>query len=166
MIEALRAAPLAFALLGLSAPAAAQPPAAAPAATATAPLAWLVGRWRGTGTRVGNPTTATLEVRPALGGRFVELSYVSAGFEGRAFYRPVEGVRWRGEWFDIRGVHFGIDAEVAPQSFTANWGSAETERGRTVYRLRDDGRLEVVDSVAGRNGAQREFARHLLTRAE
>ena len=166
MIEAVRAAPLAIALLGLCAPAAAQSPAAAPAATATAPLAWLVGRWQGTGSRMGSPTSATLEVRLALGGRFVELSYVSSGFEGRALYRPVEGARWRGEWFDIRGVHFGIDAEVAPNLLMANWGSAETERGRTGYRLGDDGRVEVVDTVAGRDGTQREFARHLLTRSE
>jgi hypothetical protein len=137
---------------------------AAPAAAA--PLDWLVGRWQGTGTRMGAATEATLEVRPALGGRFVELSYVSSGFEGRAFYRPVEGARWRGEWFDIRGVHFGIDAEAGERSLTANWGSEASERGRTVYRLLDDGRLELVDHVIGRDGASREFARHLLTRTQ
>ena len=164
MIDALRAAPFAIALLGLGAPAAAQPPATAPAATLTAPLGWLVGRWQGSGTRMGSATSATLEVRPALGGRFVELSYVSSGFEGRAFYRQVAPGRWRGEWFDIRGVHFGIDAEVATNTLTANWGSAETERGRTVYTLRADGRLELVDHVVGRDGQSREFARHLLSR--
>ena len=134
MIEALRAALLAIALLlAPAASAAAQPNAAS--ATLTAPLGWLVGRWEGTGTRMGSATTARLDVSPALGGRFVEFSYVSSGFEGRAFYRQVAPGRWRGEWFDIRGVHFGIDATVEPRALNSDWGSTETERGRTVYRL-------------------------------
>ena len=49
---------------------------------------------------------------------------------------------------------------------TADWGSAETERGRTVYRLLADGRLEATDSVAGAGGALREFARHVLQKAD
>ena len=44
---------------------------------------------------------------------------------------------------------------------TADWGSAETERGRTIYRLLPDGRLEVTDNAGGR-----EFARHVMSRAE
>ena len=135
---------------------------AAPAAAA--PLDWLVGRWQGPGSRMGTATEATLDVRPALSGRFVEFSYSSSGFEGRAFYRPVEGTRWRGEGFDNRGVHFGIDAVAGERSLTADWGTPGTERGRTVYTLRQDGRLELVDTVVGRDGQSREFARHLLTR--
>lgn len=145
-----------LAALLLAAPANAQAPGGA--------LDWLVGSWRGAGTRMGAATEARLDVRPALGGRFVELSYVSSGFEGRAFYRRVEGARWRGEWFDIRGVHFGIEAVEAQRTLTADWGSDATERGRTVYRLLEDGRLELVDHVTGRDGTSREFARHTLRR--
>jgi hypothetical protein len=151
----IRAAALLLALLCV-APTAAQGPAGS--------LDWLVGSWRGAGTRMGAATEARLEVRPALGGRFIELSYVSSGFEGRAFYRRLDGARWRGEWFDIRGVHFGIDAVEAGRTLTADWGSDATERGRTVYRLLEDGRLELVDHVTGRDGASREFARHTLSR--
>ena len=43
---------------------------------------------------------------------------------------------------------------------TTDWGSADTERGRTIYRLRPDGRLEVTDHAGGR-----DFASHVLTRA-
>jgi hypothetical protein len=151
----IRAAALLLALL-CAAPATAQAPAGA--------LDWLVGSWRGAGTRIGAATEARLDVRPALGGRFIELSYVSSGFEGRAFYRRVEGARWRGEWFDNRGVHFGIDATEGERTLTADWGSDAAERGRTVYRLLQDGRLELVDQVTGRDGIQREFARHTLAR--
>lgn len=158
MARLIRALLLALALAGTACRAAAQP------GQDLAGLTWLVGSWRGIGTRMGAATEARLDVRPALGGRFVELSFVSSGFEGRAFYRRVEGARWRGEWFDIRGVHFGIEAVEAEGTLTADWGSEATERGRTVYRLLDDGRLELVDHVTGRDGSSREFARHTLTR--
>ena len=136
---------------------------AAPAFASDGPsaLAWLEGRWRGTGTMFGRTSEATLEVRPALDGRFTELSYRASGFEGRAFYRPVEDGRWQATWFDNRGISFPIEATLSGQILTANWGSAETERGRTVYRLLPDGRLEVTDNAGGR-----DFATHVLSRAE
>ncbi len=69
---------------------------------------------------------------------------------------------------DARGVPGGRFVELSWRAggFEGRtWGSAETERGRTVYRLRDDGRLEVVDSVMTGDGGAREFARHVLSRA-
>lgn len=124
-------------------------------------LQWLEGRWRGTGTMFGRASEATLEVRPALGGRFLEFSYRAGRFEGRAFYQPVEDGRWRATWFDNRGISFPIQAVLAGQALTSDWGSAETERGRTVYRRLSDGRLEVTDSAAGR-----VFASHVMSRAD
>ena len=85
---------------------------------------------------------------PALGGRFLELSYRAGQFEGRAFYRPAGEGRWRATWFDNRGISFPIEALAAERTLTAEWGSADTERGRTIYRLLPDGRLEVTDMPA------------------
>ncbi|HYD13521.1 MAG TPA: hypothetical protein VEC11_11810 [Allosphingosinicella sp.] len=133
------------------------------AAQAPAPnlaeLAWLQGSWRGAGTMFGRPSEARLEVRPALGGRFLELSWRAGSFEGRAFYRPVGEGHWTAAWFDNRGISFPIAAVATGRSFTADWGSAETEQGRTVYRLLPDGRLQVTDNAGGR-----DFASHVLTR--
>lgn len=134
--------------------------AQAPApAQGVAQLAWLQGDWSGTGTMFGRPSEARLEIRPALGGRFLELSYRASGFEGRAFYRPGGDNRWAATWFDNRGTTFPIEAVAGERLLTANWGSAATEQGRTVYRLLPDGRLEVVDTAGGR-----DFATHILTR--
>jgi hypothetical protein len=135
---------------------------AAPAFASDGPsaLAWLEGRWRGTGTMFDRASEATLEVRPALSGRFMELSY-AGGFEGRAFYRSVGDGRWQATWFDNRGVTFPIEAAHSGQTLTANWGSPDTERGRTIYRLLPDGRLEVTDTAGGR-----DFATHVLSRVE
>ena len=153
----IRAARLLAALLLVAAlPAAAQDVAA---------LSWLTGSWRGPGTMFGNASEAVLEIRPALGGRFLELSYRAGGFEGRAFYRPDGAAHWRATWFDNRGTVFPIEAQLDGRVLTADWGSAETERGRTVYRLAEDGTLEVSDSVAMADGSRRDFARHRLRRS-
>ena len=129
-------------------------------------LSWLVGRWQGSGTMFGNPSEAVLEIRPALGGRFLELSYRAGGFEGRAFYRPVGEGRWRAIWFDNRGTSFPIEAVHSNGTFTANWGSAETERGTTIYTLAAEGRLVVNDAVRRPDGTYRVFAEHVLARAD
>ena len=129
-------------------------------APAASELAWLQGSWRGAGTMFGRASEARLEIRPALGGRFLELSYRAGQFEGRAFYRLAGEGRWRATWFDNRGISFPIEAAAAEGLLTAEWGSADTERGRTIYRLRPDGRLEVTDHAGGR-----VFASHVLTRA-
>lgn len=135
--------------------------AAAPApAQDVAALAWLQGVWQGAGTAFGRPSEARLEIRPALGGRFLELSYRAGTFEGRAFYRFAGEGRWRATWFDNRGITFPIEAVAAEQLLTTDWGSSETERGHTTYRLLPDGRLEVIDQAGGRT-----FASHVLTRA-
>ena len=134
---------------------AAQAPAPAPEVST---LAWLQGNWQGAGTMFGRASEARLEIRPALGGRFLELSYRAGPFEGRAFYRPTGESRWRATWFDNRGISFPIEAVAAGRTLTAEWGSADTERGRTIYRLLPDGRLEVTDHAGGR-----DFAVHTLS---
>jgi len=159
MTRALGALSLALALAGAAVPAAAQP------AQDVAGLSWLVGSWRGAGTMLGQPSQAVLVIRPALGGRFLELSYRAGGFEGRAFYHPMGEGRWQARWFDNRGLRFAIEAAAADRTLTADWGSEGTERGRTVYRLAEDGRLHLSDSVL-RDGVLRPFASHILARSD
>lgn len=129
-------------------------------------LGWLSGSWRGTGTMMGNASEGALDVRPVLGGRFVELSWRAGRFEGRAFYRPVGDGRWRATWFDNRGISFPIEAVHSNGTLTANWGSAETERGTTIYTLVAEGRLVVTDAVRRPDGTYRVFAEHVLARAD
>ncbi len=134
------------------------------------PLDWLTGRWNGQGTALGNQSEATLEATPALAGKFIELRYrfhplanPQAAFEGRALYRPSEDGTWSARWFDSRGVTFPIQAVLAGETLTAEWGEEGSERGRTVYQGLDDGRLEIVDLVRRADGEYREFARHILS---
>lgn len=134
------------------------------------PLDWLNGRWSGQGTAFGKPSEVRFEAGSALAGQFVEIRYSfhpsanpGAVFEGRAFYRADEDGAWRARWFDSRGVTFPIEAVLAGSTLTADWGEEGAERGRTVYRRLDDGRLEIVDLVRRPDGEYREFARHTLS---
>ncbi|HTU10270.1 MAG TPA: hypothetical protein VMG08_05160 [Allosphingosinicella sp.] len=151
-----------FRTLATAAALVAAAPAAAQDATA---LNWLVGEWRGTGTMFGNPSEATLSVRPVLGGRFLELNYRAGGFEGRALYQFVDGGSWRAHWFDNRGTTFAIRGYQIEQSLRAEWGSPETEQGMTTYVIDVRGRLRVTDAVR-RDGTYRDFATHVFERAE
>jgi hypothetical protein len=154
----IRAARLVAALLLLAAalPAAAQDVAA---------LSSLTGSWRGPGMVRGNASEAALEIRPVLGGRLIELSYRVGSFEGRAFYRPGGEGRWRGTWFDSHGASFPIEARLEGRVLTADWGATLAERSRTIYRLTEDGTLEIGDSVTLADGSRRDFASHRLRRA-
>lgn len=135
---------------------------AAPAMAQEQALPWLNGRWQGNGTMFGNPSEAVLEVSPTTTG--FDLHYRAGPFEGRAVYRLLGGGRWQASWSDNRGVTFPIAAVADGHTLTADWGSAETERGRTVYRRLEEGGLELVDMVVTPDGGTREFARHRLVR--
>ncbi len=133
-------------------------------------LDWFHGRWAGAGTVQGMPSEATLEVAPALGGRFVELRYRfrTTGerafvFEGRGFYRK-EADGWRGQWFDSAGATRPLTGTAAETSLTTEWGDAETEQGRTTYRLEAGDTLQVTDEVLRGDGKWYVFASHRFTR--
>jgi hypothetical protein len=146
-------------------------PAAATQTRLPIDLEWLVGKWEGGGIHGGRKSKASLEAAIVLGSQYVELSYRAdidvpnlRTFEGRAFYWPLDGSNWKGHWFDSWSNRLPITAVVEGTVLTADWGTAGTERGRTIYRLLADGRLEIVDYDLGEDGSHRLFARQTLLR--
>lgn len=152
-------------------------PLALLAILAPACLDSLHGTWRGPGTILGRAIVMEQRWSPALGGAFTELQMkhlVSdtssrAVFEGRGLYRAV-GARAaevraadsvHGTWHDSRGIIFEVRGACDGASFSSHWSGSE--RGRTIYSLRD-GALEVIDSVYMPNGGAREFGRSVLRR--
>ncbi|NNE06711.1 MAG: hypothetical protein HKN15_13400, partial [Xanthomonadales bacterium] len=110
-----------------------------------------------------------------LDGAFTRLEFSNsmrgsdgAGFEFRAhgYYRPGEDGVISGTWLDSRGVRLPLSG-TSPDDFTLRieWGSAETEQGRTEYRI-DGDRLQVVDEVLLPDGAWRVFGRSELQRVQ
>jgi len=134
------------------------------------------GTWQGDGKTLGMNARLQLKWEPVLGNKFVRLSLrnemSAAGgktqvFEGHAYYQRVERggeTRYEARWFDSRGLSFPINAQVDGESLVAQWGSPETEQGKSVYRLIEPGKMEVVDWVKQKDGAWKEFGRSVVVR--
>ena len=149
-------------------------PAAIAEETPAAQLfAALTGHWQGTGEVRGMPSKQEMRWEPVLDGQFLRLSFDNRmtapdgkewRFQAQSYYRVQADGAIAGTWFDSRGVSFPLVGTVEPGgALTILWGTAETERGRSSYRISDAG-LEVIDEVQGPDGAWRTFGRTTLTR--
>lgn len=133
----------------------------------------LEGTWTGRGTLFGRPAEFRMRWTQVLDGRFARLEFENAfpaadsGPPNRviaaiAFY-PLEGSAPRtGWWFDSRGQTVSLAITPGDSLLDVAWEGAG-ERGRTVYRLSQDG-VTVVDSVFPEGGA-REFGRATYMRS-
>ena len=132
----------------------------------------LHGSWRGDGKTMGLPATLHITWERVLAEKFLRLTLTNEmkrptgerqRFEGHGYYQLKEGA-CEGAWFDSRGASFPIKCSLKGQSLIALWGAADTERGKSIYSLLADGRLEVVDSVMQKDGNFKEFGRFVLSR--
>jgi hypothetical protein len=133
-------------------------------------LARLEGRWQGSGTVLEMPAAVTLTWEWTLDRQFLRLTFSNQmgprRFEGHAYYRALGKGQYRGTWFDNAGMIRPIEAKQVDDAIVANWGTAETERGETTYRLLPGGELEIVDRVLSKDGTWRPFGRVTATRAQ
>lgn len=142
--------------------------AALTGAAAPAGPDWLIGRWSGEGSFMGRPSSATLDARMAIGGKFLEIEWrvetrgdKPIRYEGRGLYRP-GAAGWDGHWLDSTATIRPLTATMEANAFRAQWGTAGTERGTSSYTLAGD-TLTVEDSVPAAQGP-RIFATHRLKR--
>lgn len=143
-----------WAVLALTAPAA---PAGIPS------LAAWHGAWVGEGEAFGKPATAALDIGPASDPDATRLAYrlSIAGappYSAAGIYRVDGKGRVRGNWTDSHGRTRPVTGRVGAHEWTANWGSADVEIGRSTYRLEVPDRLVVSDSVLQDDGSWRVFA--------
>jgi hypothetical protein len=131
----------------------------------------LAGAWKGEGKAFGMSTRPVMIWEPALGGQFMKLTYrnemMSAKgdvrvFEGHAYYKAIGGGKYRATWFDSQGAVHPIEAAFDGVTLTSNWGTKDTEVGRTTYRLVNPNAIEVVDFVQTKDGTWKEFSRATL----
>jgi hypothetical protein len=131
-------------------------------------LTRLEGRWAGSGTVLKASASVRLTWDWTLDGRFLRLTFENQmgprRFEGHAYYRALGDGRYRGTWFDNSGMIRPIDARRDGDALVAAWGTADTERGETTYRLLPDGSMEIVDRVLGKDGEWRPFGQVRVTR--
>ena len=146
--------------------------AGASRAQEAAVVAALIGEWSGSGAVTGRSAAVTMVWSREPGAAFLHLRFrntMAASssrpaevFEARGYYVVRPGAPSTGTWVDSRGVIFPLTFAATADTLTADWGAGNTERGRTVYRVRDGGILEVIDYVRGADGQYKEFGRTLL----
>jgi hypothetical protein len=136
-------------------------------------FAAIAGEWQGSGETLGMASTQQARWEPALDAAFFRFVFdnrmiASDGRESRfraeAFYRVGGDGAVTGTWLDSRGMTLPLTGMLDDSgALTIDWGSAETERGRSTYRLLD-GSLEVTDEVMNPDGGWRVFGRTILKR--
>jgi hypothetical protein len=127
----------------------------------------LAGQWIGTGEIFGARVAVQLSISPWVDARHWHLHWMNLGapaaaqlFEGHGVYHDLGQGAYEAHWWDSQGATHTVRARTEGRALTALWG----KRGRTQYMLRDDGTLEVIDSVKAKGGGWREFGRSRLTR--
>lgn len=112
------------------------------------------GSWEGSGTLLGSEAEFNMNWNWVLADQFLKLEFQNkrisdSGEElilkSHAYYQPKSDSLYEGTWFDSRGVTFPVRGILKDSSFTVNWGSPETEQGKTIYTLVSDTELEVTD---------------------
>lgn len=137
-------------------------------------LARFLGEWHGEGTVMNLPSKITMTWEPALGRKFTRLSFrneMSAPdgkrvvFEGHAYYKARPDGTYEARWFDSNGASHPVAGAVKGNSLVAEWGTPETEQGRTTYELLPDGRASVRDEVRSKKtGEWRVFGESVFRR--
>ena len=136
-------------------------------------LSRFVGTWKGEGKITGLDSRIVMSWENVLDGKFVKLSFrnemtkKNGGtqvFEAHAYYKAIDEQKYKGTWFDSGGGLHPLDASLEGNAMNTLWGTEETTLGRTVYRLVDEKKMEVVDYIRSKDGTWREFGRAIYTR--
>ena len=125
------------------------PAAFAQESPAAAFFAQIAGEWQGTGEVRGMASVQQMSWQPVLDGSFLRLTFDNC-------MTAADGKEWR---FQAHGYYRIRD----DGTMTILWGTDDTERGRSSYRIEAD-ELQVTDEVLSREGEWRVFGRTRLTR--
>lgn len=134
----------------------------------------LQGAWNGEGTAFGSKAAVWQKWEWILGDKFFRLSlkYETKGadgktqaFEGHGYYKAKGEGKYEGQWFDLQGNQYPINATLEGDALVALWGIPGKVEGRSTYRLIESGKqLEATDAIKQKDGGWREFSRFNLRR--
>lgn len=100
-----------------------------------------------------------------LGNAFYKLSFENefldttgkkVQLQAVAYYKPMDKNQFIGFWFDSRGMILPLQATFNNGSLETTWGNEQTEKGKTVYTLNNDGTATVKDYIL-KSGLSMQF---------
>lgn len=112
------------------------------------------GPWEGSGTLLGSEAEFKMNWQSVLEDQFLKLEFQNKRTSGsgneliltsHAYYQQKSDSLFQGTWFDSRGITFPLRGTLKGSTFTVNWGSPETEQGKTIYTLTSDTEITVTD---------------------
>lgn len=113
----------------------------------------LAGSWHSDCTAFGKTAKCRYDWRPGLHDHLLTVTYrveeastARPLFSGDGVYR-IEGSALTGYWSDSNGALHPLEGTWDGRTLTVLWGTPQTQRGRTVYRLLGDGHLRIEDAI-------------------
>lgn len=130
-------------------------------------LTAFIGSWQAEGEAFGAPSTSKMQwANSELSGKFLKLDYQinrttpngpQGIFSGIAYYqKPSSPVpanhEIRAFWADTNGSLHPVLATIDGQALIAEWGTPDTEQGRTRYQMTERDTIQVTDWVKTPDG--------------
>lgn len=136
------------------------------AAPRRTPFSDFEGAWRGVGTFQGLPSAVEARFAPIEGGAWsLDINVIATpptgaptNFTGHAQYTMADGAPTGGKWTDSQGSAYAIAPRFEDGALIVDWGEGAAVRGRSEYRLQEDGDLQIDDFAPNRSGEVRRFA--------
>ena len=144
-------------------------------ARADHPLSFLHGDWQGSGTTSGMESSIKFTWKSGFDSRFTILQLHNRmtsdegdvfEFAGIAYYQAADEHSLSGVWIDSQGDILELNATLEQQRLVAIWGRESTKMGRSIYKLRPDGKLEAINFIRDEQGEWQQFSRALLIRTK
>lgn len=112
-------------------------------------------KWKGEGILLGAEATFEMKWGKVLGGQFYQLTFQNERitetgkitFNAMGFYKPKEDGLFEGTWLDSRGLSFPLKGTVANNQLVVDWGTPDTEVGKSIYTINTDGTISVEDYI-------------------
>lgn len=104
---------------------------------------------------MGSEAKFEMQWDKVLDGQFFRLEFKNEttgenekmAMKATGYYKLIDESAFVGTWFDSRGITFPLKGKVLDNQLIVEWGTPETEVGRSVYTIQSNGQVLVEDYI-------------------
>lgn len=109
--------------------------------------------WEGEGEIINIPAQFNMNWNQVLDNQFYILTFQNSRktndienvFQAIGYYKIENEHLVNGYWLDNLGNMYLLKGEVTSKKMTIYWGSEEINVGKTIYEIKENGKIEVID---------------------